>query len=420
MERVPVMSRDWQDERWIKLYTRDEPEWMVVHWKWRGLFDEILKHLDPAGMMRLGKAGRKAIAAALHASWDAELEEGVKILEEDGAIRFLNNETVLLVPNFVEAQEAKQSDKARQRKRRDRVKAMGETTSHPEVAYFIRAGDKIKIGTSTNLHVRKKRMKTDNPENLELLGFEFVSRDVTGATLHQKFSKLHLRGEWFKLDKEILQYCCNLSRDVTTLVTNCDSGRHVESKPCDSGRHVEREEREREKETGFEKPDVLSSDLTEREVLGQDPERQIHAHYLVGWKTHVGGKRPPVLDNKRREAIRGRLDEGFSADDLKRACDGLWLSEWHMANKRWGLEVVCRDAAQVEKFIAEVDGDNVRSWEWDPERRPEKPKEVGTGVPMPDEFRDALRDVFGGRSISAKRKELSKRKEKSDGDRAQE
>lgn len=120
--------RDWQDERWIKLYTRDEPEWLVLPWWVRGLFDEIMKRLDPAGVMRLGKAGRKAIAASLSASWDNQLAEAIQALVDDGAIQLLENETVLFVPNFVAAQEAKQSDKARQQKRRERARAMDGVT----------------------------------------------------------------------------------------------------------------------------------------------------------------------------------------------------------------------------------------------------------------------------------------------------
>lgn len=71
--------------------------------------------------------------------------------------------------------------------------------------YFVRAGDAIKIGFSTNSKTRLASLQTSNSEQLELLammrGTQSDERD-----LHQQFCHLNLRGEWFRVDEELLDF----------------------------------------------------------------------------------------------------------------------------------------------------------------------------------------------------------------------
>lgn len=88
--------------------------------------------------------------------------------------------------------------------------------------------------------------------------------------------------------------------------------------------------------------------------------QRVHEHYVAAWKRHIGGVRPPKLDEKRRTRIRDRLRERFTVEDLCRACDGIFLSRFHMGdndrNKRFiDLELVCRDAKHVEEFMSLVE-----------------------------------------------------------------
>jgi hypothetical protein len=82
--------------------------------------------------------------------------------------------------------------------------------------------------------------------------------------------------------------------------------------------------------------------------------REVFDHWVTGWKRVVRGTRTPTLDDKRRGKIRARLREGYTVADLRRAVDGLWESAWHMEKKQWDIELVCRDAAHVDRFIAEA------------------------------------------------------------------
>lgn len=81
------------------------------------------------------------------------------------------------------------------------------------------------------------------------------------------------------------------------------------------------------------------------------PEREVYEHWVDGWKRIVRGVRVPKLDTKRRGKVRARLREGYTVAELKLAVDGVWASTWHVENRRYDLELVCRDAPHVDGFI---------------------------------------------------------------------
>ena len=63
------------------------------------------------------------------------------------------------------------------------------------------------------------------------------------------------------------------------------------------------------------------------------------------------------LDDKRRKKIAARLKDGYTVDDLKAAVDGCKKSPHHMGQNDTrtvydDIELICRDASHVDKFIA--------------------------------------------------------------------
>lgn len=73
------------------------------------------------------------------------------------------------------------------------------------VVYFIRAGDFIKIGTTTDLKSRMQTIRTHCPFDLELL--HTIPGSVnTEMRVQSRFRKLHVRGEWFRDDLAIRKY----------------------------------------------------------------------------------------------------------------------------------------------------------------------------------------------------------------------
>lgn len=60
----------------------------------------------------------------------------------------------------------------------------------------------------------------------------------------------------------------------------------------------------------------------------------------------------PRKSSKRFCRIKARLDEGFTVEQIKRAIDGCAGSEFHRQNKHTDIELICRDAAKLERFIS--------------------------------------------------------------------
>jgi len=67
----------------------------------------------------------------------------------------------------------------------------------------------------------------------------------------------------------------------------------------------------------------------------------------------LNGAGPKQLPTKRRVSkIKARLAEGYTVDDLKRAIDGVLSSDYHLKGGYTDIELICRDQAHVERYIA--------------------------------------------------------------------
>jgi hypothetical protein len=137
------------------------------------------------------------------------------------------------------------------------------------------------------------------------------------------------------------------------------------------------------------KPETLPLLLEPGQSTAKSPEAEVFEYWLVGWKRIVKGTRPPILDQKRRGKIRARLAEKYTVADLKRAVDGLWSASWYIENKRYDLELVCRDAAHVDRFLAEAEKSTVGS------DAPTEPAKVyGPPVDPPPGVRERLEAIL--------------------------
>lgn len=117
---------NWSDERYVRLYTRDTADWMALSFDAQALLSLLLRKADRSGAIACGKHGKRAAAIVIgHAREWSRLEPALEELLEDGVIEF-DGES-LFFPNFVEAQEAKASDRKRQRDSRER---RGVTNGH--------------------------------------------------------------------------------------------------------------------------------------------------------------------------------------------------------------------------------------------------------------------------------------------------
>lgn len=107
----------WEDERYVRIYTRDTPDWLAMQWQGRAVFYELTRKVDRAGLVPIGKSGVRGLAGLLHMPVDV-VEVGVEELVTDGCV--VRVDGGLLIRNFLEAQETPQSDRARKRAQRER------------------------------------------------------------------------------------------------------------------------------------------------------------------------------------------------------------------------------------------------------------------------------------------------------------
>lgn len=83
--------------------------------------------------------------------------------------------------------------------------------ARPAVVYFLKAGKRIKIGTTRDLHTRISAIRNASPEPVELLATMPGSRDEE-KDLHQRFSHLRTHGEWFRAEAELILFINSLAK----------------------------------------------------------------------------------------------------------------------------------------------------------------------------------------------------------------
>ena len=113
---------NWSDERYVRLYTRDTVEWEMLPWQSRALWPLLLRKLDRASVLSLGRHGARGLAALVKLPPEV-VEPGLAGLLSDGCICYGADGSTIVAPNFIEAQEAAQSDKFRARESRERKRS---------------------------------------------------------------------------------------------------------------------------------------------------------------------------------------------------------------------------------------------------------------------------------------------------------
>jgi uncharacterized phage protein (TIGR02220 family) len=115
---------NWSDEHYVRVYTRDTVDWMALRWEARAVLVLLMRKLDRAGVLDLGRSGVRGIAGLIGMPVEV-VEVGLVDLLADGCL--VRNGDQLVMPNFQEAQEARQSDAQRKRDERGRRRARAMT-----------------------------------------------------------------------------------------------------------------------------------------------------------------------------------------------------------------------------------------------------------------------------------------------------
>lgn len=111
---------DWENENWIKMYTRDTADIISIGPEGRAIWRELLLKLDRSGVIDIPDADLIVLADILRIPWEWFQIGFPKILAR-GMAEFRGGR--LIVRNFMPAQEARSSDAQRQRDSRARRRA---------------------------------------------------------------------------------------------------------------------------------------------------------------------------------------------------------------------------------------------------------------------------------------------------------
>lgn len=110
---------DWQEEKYVRVYVRDTAEWRALCWQAKAVWPLLLRQCNRAGVVAIRHTEKRVRLLAGLIDMPLEVTEpGIADLLDDGCV--VECEVGYLVPNFIEAQEAKASDAKRARDSRER------------------------------------------------------------------------------------------------------------------------------------------------------------------------------------------------------------------------------------------------------------------------------------------------------------
>lgn len=199
---------DWENERYVRLYTRDTVEWEMLPWQSRALWPLLLRKVDRIGYLPLGRHGCRGLAALVKLPPEV-VEPGLEGLLEDGCVVKLEDKAggeILFVPNFVPAQEARQSDKARKAKQREleRAKALARSRGvqpPDDTGRAVTSGDDM--GHRVTVRDQQSRSVTDGHNSGEnVTTGHTASQSVTPSLAVLKNPPTPLSEGGFPLDDE--------------------------------------------------------------------------------------------------------------------------------------------------------------------------------------------------------------------------
>ena len=123
---------NWSDERYVRLFTRDTVTWLRWSFEARSVFCLLLRKVDRSGVLETGR-GDKAEALAL--TLMAPIDTCRKALDELTACGTVAvGDASVVLPRFIEAQECRMSDAARQKESREK-RAVAKLQNHEDARH---------------------------------------------------------------------------------------------------------------------------------------------------------------------------------------------------------------------------------------------------------------------------------------------
>ena len=110
---------NWSDEKYVKLYTRDTLTWLSLSWEARAVLSLLLRKVDGAGLMETGTLELgQAVALQLVVPVDVARRALTELIAIGSVTEVRGG---ILIPNFVEAQEATKTEARKKKDQRQRT-----------------------------------------------------------------------------------------------------------------------------------------------------------------------------------------------------------------------------------------------------------------------------------------------------------
>ena len=174
---------DYENERWMKVYTRDTGGWLDLSWQARGLSLELSRKLDAEGKLPLGKKGLPSLAGLLRGVW-SEMKPFIEELIADERLVLLEG-NVIFDPGHAERQSARASATLRKKVQRSRdAMSRDVTRSHAESREVTNGHDQIRSDQRDQIRseeIRKNESERAPPTPLAVQA-EPVKRAPRSAT----------------------------------------------------------------------------------------------------------------------------------------------------------------------------------------------------------------------------------------------
>jgi hypothetical protein len=233
----------WADEQFVKVYTRDTVDWLALSYDARSLFLNLLRKVDRAGLLPLGRHGRRGVAVLLGAAdlWEGRIGPALAELELDGCVRVdgpmlvverfpgaysPEGSTLLPPPEGVDLPPVRvrlrtpEEQAAYAAEHEARVRANREASAARHLAdieakraaqrvYFIAQDGPdglVKIGTTRrSVEVRRCELQKGHARTLVILASAPGGRSEE-RHLHDRFAALRVSGEWFRQEPALVAY----------------------------------------------------------------------------------------------------------------------------------------------------------------------------------------------------------------------
>ena len=119
---------NFDDERFVKIYPRNTTNWKLLGWEGRCVLMMLLREVDRAGCLDI-EGGMEGLALLLDLPPDVTVRGFVACVKRGSVVQ---NGNLAIIPNFVRAQDARQTDRVRQAESRARRRevAMSQTVTN--------------------------------------------------------------------------------------------------------------------------------------------------------------------------------------------------------------------------------------------------------------------------------------------------